>query len=109
MGTIKLKEEAVKPLEEEIELLKAAAKDGFQWSDIDFYIGRMAIALKNAETFFGKSGKDKRAYLVRTLDDIIILPWWAEMIDGPLISLAVTGIVALFDKHGWDINSIGRN
>jgi len=50
------------------------------------------------------AGSQKKAALVKFLDDVIELPFYAEPFDGPVLSLAIDGIVAYYNVkigHGW--------
>lgn len=52
----------------------------------------------------GIAGSEKKKALVKYLDNIIKLPFYAEPFDGPILGLAVDGIVAYYNAkigHGW--------
>ncbi len=52
----------------------------------------------------GVKGSEKKKALVKFLDDAVDLPFYAEPFDGPIISLAIDGIVGYYNAklgHGW--------
>lgn len=53
----------------------------------------------------GGTGMEKRAYVVKRLDDIVKLPWYLEPFDGPVFGMLVDlacGKLNLLVGHNWD-------
>jgi len=51
-----------------------------------------------------QTGKAKKQAVVSFLDEAVHLPFYLEMIDGPIISMAVDAVVAWYNLrlgHGW--------
>ena len=73
----------------------------------DFIAKLAGLALKKileAEAAIpGASGAEKKAYVVRWLDEAVKLPWYLESFDGALFSLAIyVTCHALHDSFGHD-------
>ena len=49
----------------------------------------LQIILEAENRIPGESGADKRAYVVKTLDELIRLPLWLEPIDGVIFGMLV--------------------
>lgn len=49
----------------------------------------LTCILAAEKTLPGATGAEKRAYVVRQLDDLITLPWYLESLDGPAIGALV--------------------
>ena len=56
----------------------------------------------------GKPGPEKRAAVVQKVDDMIVLPWWLEWADGPMIGWLVDQACNLLNEaHGHDWENVG--
>lgn len=93
-------------IQEAIRAVKAAASDGFQWSDLKIYIGTVAIAIEQAGIFMTKAGKEKEDLLVIILDRLIDIPFMPDVMERWLFSALVgvlnRGIIRIFNKRGWN-------
>ena len=58
----------------------------------------------------GKTGAEKKAAVVQKVDDMIVLPWWLEWADGPLIGMLVDAACGLLNEaHGHDWQDVGTS
>jgi hypothetical protein len=48
------------------------------------------------------SSPEKLEVAVAVLDEVLVLPWYAEMFDGPILKLMVSQAVALLNSIGWE-------
>lgn len=67
----------------------------------------LQLVLEAEEKIPGKTGTQKREYVVRKLDEAVRLPWWLEPFDAPLFGLLVDIICnRLNEKHGHVWNNL---
>ena len=55
----------------------------------------------------GKTGAEKRAAVVAKVDEMLVLPWWLEWADGPLIGWMVDGVCEKLNwLTDWDFEAV---
>lgn len=62
----------------------------------------IAAVVSTAESLFGeKTGAEKKAWVVATLNEKIDLPWLGEKQEAAVFELLVDVVVGLFNRNGW--------
>ena len=64
----------------------------------------LQLVMEAEEAIPGGTGTEKRAYVVRRLDDMVRLPWFLEPFDGPAFGLLVDLVcdkLNLLAGHDW--------
>lgn len=124
MDVIELIKERVIELLEKYDGFKSTMDEAKEWDSLqdiminartftDFVIDVVLAVELSAndvvDEFEGISGSEKRKAAARILDDLIDLPWYLEVIDGPAFEIMLSLIVEMLNKymgHDWNLNFI---
>ena len=127
MDMVKLLQDRLVILAEDYKVTKDKMDEISEWNslaevrantiEIKEFIQRLVILMEAISTdVTGEIGavvmsKDKRNAVVNAIDDMIKLPWFLEMFDGPAIGIVVDGICTALNTvfgNNWNVEDIKK-
>ena len=127
MDMVKLLQDKLVILVEDYKVTKEKMDEISEWNslaevrantiEIKEFIQRLVILMEAISTdVTGEIGavvmsKDKRNAVVNAIDDMIKLPWFLEMFDGPAIGIVVDGICTALNTvfgNDWNVEDIKK-
>lgn len=76
---------------------------------IDVVLAVELSAREVADEFESITGAEKREAAAQLLDDLLDLPWYLEVIDGPAFEILLSVVVEMLNKymgHDWNLDFI---
>lgn len=127
MDMVKLLQDKLVILVEDYKVTKEKMDEISEWNslteirantiEIKEFIQRLVILMEAISTdISGEIGtvvasKDKRNAVVNAIDDMIKLPWFLEMFDGPAIGIVVDGVCTALNTvfgNDWNVEEVKK-